>query len=81
MAVAGGITFGRGDSGCGAVMDNESDVYWFHVDSISDPTNITLGSENPRPCKINHGYFFSNAQTAFTEVILNELSYLTPEEG
>lgn len=80
LAVAGGPTYGGGDPGCGAVVDHDSKVHWFHVDSISKPKNMTLYDKNPMPCKINHTSCFCNAQTAFTEVMLTELSYLTPNE-
>lgn len=80
FAIAGGITLYGGDPGCGAVIDKESEIHWFHVDSISDPTNMTLYSENPRPCKINHDSCFCNAQMEFTAITLDELSYLTTEQ-
>jgi hypothetical protein len=79
LVVTGGPAY-EGDPGCGAVMDVNSQTHWFKIDSISEPRKMTLYSENPMPCKINHASCFCNAQTAFTEVMLTELSYLTLDE-
>ena len=79
LVVTGGPAF-TGDPGCGAVMDVDSQTHWFEIDSISEPREITIYSENPMPCKINHTSCFCNAQTKFAEVMISELSYLTPIE-
>jgi hypothetical protein len=79
LVMTGGPAY-AGDPGCGAVLDVDSTIHWFEIDSISDPQEMTVFSENPMPCKINHASCFCNAQTAFTEIMLTELSYLTPNE-
>lgn len=79
LVVTGGPAY-AGDPGCGAVMDVDSQTHWFEIDSVSEPRKMTVYSENPMPCKINHASCFCNAQTAFTEVMLTELSYLNPSE-
>lgn len=80
FVVEGGFTFGSGDTGCGAVMDNESNVHWFKVDSISNPTNITLYVENPNKCRVNYGSCFCNAQMSFAAKTLDKLSYFNSTE-
>ena len=79
LVVTGGPAY-QGDPGCGAVIDVDSQTHWFDIDSISEPNKMTIFSENPMPCKINHASCFCNAQTAFTEMMLTELSYLTSME-
>ena len=79
LVVTGGPAF-QGDPGCGAVMDIDSQIHWFEVDSISEPRKMTLYSENPMQCKINHSSCFCNAQTKLAEITIEELSYFTPEQ-
>ena len=79
LVVTGGPAF-AGDPGCGAVMDVNSQIHWFEINSISEPREITIHSENPMPCKINHSSCFCNAQTKFTEIMLTDPSYLTTIE-
>ena len=79
LVVTRGPTY-YGDPGCGAVIDVTSETHWFEIDSISNPKNMTLYSENPRACTINHSSCFCNAQTELTEITLNELSYFTTDE-
>jgi len=79
IVVTGGPAF-KGDPGCGATIDVNSETHWFEIDSISDPRKMTVYLENPMPCKINHTSCFCNAQMEFAALTLNELSYLTPEE-
>ena len=69
-----------GDPGCGAVIDTDSQTHWFEIDSVSNPAKMTVYSENPHPCKINHTSCFCNAQMELAAATLEELSYLTPEE-
>ena len=79
LVVTKGPTF-AGDPGCGAVIDVNSETHWFKIDSVSNPKNMTLYSENPRPCKINHSSCFCNAQMELTAVTIDRLSYFTPEQ-
>ena len=79
LVVTGGPAF-TGDPGCGAVMDVDLQIHWFEINSISEPSEIIIHSENPMPCKINHSSCFCNAQTKFTEIMLTDLSYLTTVE-
>ncbi len=79
LVVTSGPVF-AGDPGCGAVIDDNSDIYWFDVDSRSNAKNMTVYSENPNPCKVNWSSCFCNAQTKLTELTTAELSYLTKEE-
>ena len=79
LVVTGGPAF-EGDPGCGAVMDGDLQTRWFEIDSISEPKKMTVYSENPHPCQVNTTSCFCNAQTELTHLILDELSYFTPEE-
>ncbi|MCH9657426.1 hypothetical protein K0U27_01810 [archaeon] len=79
LVVTGGPAF-NGDPGCGAVIDVDSDTHWFKIDSISEPEIMTVYSENPMPCQINHNSCFCNAQTKLAEQTTDVLSYLAPLE-
>lgn len=69
-----------GDPGCGAIIDDKSDVYWFKVDSISNPKNMTVYNDNPNECKINYDSCFCNAQMALAAKTLDGLSYFNSTE-
>ena len=79
IVITGGPAF-TGDPGCGAVIDKNSQTHWFKIDSISEPREMTVYSENPRPCMINHASCFCNAQTKLAEITTEELVYFTPEQ-
>jgi len=79
VIVSGGLAFG-GDPGCGVVMDVDNRTHWFAINSISQPTEITLYSENPNQCKVNTSSCVCNVQMELTALTLKELSYFTPEE-
>jgi hypothetical protein len=79
LVVATGPTI-RGDPGCGAVVDASFTTHWFGVDSVSNPTQLTLYAENPNQCVVNTGSCFCNAQIQLTSLTLDELDYFTPEE-
>ena len=79
LVVTGGPTI-RGDPGCGAVVDANSTVHWFGIDSISKPERINLFSENPNKCKANTASCFCNAQIELTAITIDELDYFTSEE-
>jgi hypothetical protein len=79
LVVTGGPTF-AGDPGCGAVIDVDSSIHWFNIDSISNPTKMTLYSENPHQCEVNTTSCFCNAQIDMTILTLDELSYFTENE-
>ncbi len=70
----------RGDPGCGAVVDADSETHWFGIDSVSNPTKMTLYSENPQQCVVNTGSCFCNAQIELTSLTLDELIYFNPTE-
>jgi len=69
-----------GDPGCGAVVDTDSETHWFGIDSISNPTTMTLFSENPQQCTVNTGSCFCNAQIELASLTLDELIYFSPVE-
>jgi len=69
-----------GDPGCGAVIDVNSQTHWFRIDSISEPKEMTLYSENPNACKVNTDSCFCNVQMDLTALTFEKLSYFTPEE-
>lgn len=79
LVVTAGPAF-SGDPGCGAVIDTDLQTRWFKIDSISEPKEITMHSENPHPCKVNTASCFCNAQTELTFLTIDELSYFSPEE-
>lgn len=79
IVVTGGPAF-AGDPGCGAVIDVDSDIHWFKINSISEPRVMTVYIENPMPCQINHDSCFCNAQTRLVEQTIHTLSYLEPSE-
>jgi len=79
LVVTSGPTI-RGDPGCGAVIDVDSTVHWFGIDSISEPKKITLYSENPNQCKVNTASCFCNAQMELSALTIDELNYFTLEE-
>ncbi len=79
LVVTSGISF-QGDSGCGAVVDTDSQTHWFGIDSISKPTEITLFSENPNMCKVNTSSCFCNAQMELKSLTIDELIYFTTAE-
>lgn len=79
LVVTSGIGTG-GDSGCGAVMDADDQIHWFTINSVSQPTRITLYSENPHPCKVNTSSCLCNAQMELAALTLDGLSYFTAEE-
>ena len=78
LVVTGGPAF-QGDPGCGAVIDVDDVTHWFEIDSISNPQQMTLLSENPHPCKVNTTSCFCNAQIELT-ALTQELDYFTPLE-
>ncbi len=78
LVVTGGPAF-EGDPGCGVVIDVDDVTHWFKIDSISNPQEMTVLSENPHPCKVNTTSCFCNAQIELT-ALTSELSYFTPQE-
>ena len=79
LVVTSGISI-RGDPGCGGVVDTDSETHWFGIDSISNPTKMTLYSENPQQCVVNTRSCFCNAQIELTSLTIDELIYFTPAE-
>ncbi len=79
LAVAGGLSI-RGDSGCGAVIDTDSQTHWFGIDSISEPKKITFFQETPQMCKVNTGGCYCDIHRELTVLTLDELSYFTLQE-
>jgi hypothetical protein len=79
LVVTGGPVI-QGDSGCGAVIDADSTTHWFIINSISNPKNMTLYSENPGMCDVRGASCFCNAQIELTALTLKELSYFTIQE-
>ena len=79
LVVTSGPTTG-GDPGCGAAIDVDSTTHWFGIDSISEPKEITLFSENPHQCEVNTSSCFCNAQMELSSLTLDELNYFTLEE-
>ena len=79
IVVTGGPAF-KGDLGCGAVVDVNSETYWFEIDSISEPKKMITYSENPGSCQINLTSCFCNAQQELAAVTIDELSYFTAEQ-
>ena len=80
LAVSRQITVVEGDPGCGAVVDTDSKTHWFGIDSISNPTKMTLYSENPQQCKVNTISCFCNAQMELKSLVMDELVYFTAAE-
>jgi len=77
LVVTGGPTI-RGDSGCGAVIDIDSQTHWFGIDSLSEPKKLTLFSENPNQCEVNTGSCFCNTQIIdSTDIRRTGLFYFT----
>ena len=70
----------KGDPGCGAVVDVNSNTYWFGVDSVSNPARLTLFDENPNQCKVNTSSCFCNAQIELSSLTLDKLGYFTQQE-
>lgn len=79
LVISGGWGF-YGDPGCGVVIDTDSQTHWFAIDSVSDPREMTMYSENPHPCKVNTSSCFCSAQMDLTVLTLDELSYFTKDE-
>lgn len=69
-----------GDPRCGVVVDSNSAIHWFTVDSISKPQKMIIFPENPHQCQVNTTSCFCNAQMVLTAMTLDDLSYFTPEE-
>ncbi|MCE2506965.1 MAG: hypothetical protein J4F36_10995 [Nitrosopumilaceae archaeon] len=70
----------RGDPGCGAVADLNSAAHWFYIDSMSEPKNITLFSENPNQCRVNTSSCFCNVQIGLDALTLDEMYYFSAED-
>jgi hypothetical protein len=79
LVVSGGWGF-WGDPGCGVVIDKDSQTHWFGIDSISEPKNMTMYSENPHPCKVNTSSCYCSAQMDLVVLMIDELSYFTIQE-
>jgi hypothetical protein len=79
LIIAGGLSI-MGDSGCGAVIDIDSQTHWFVIDSISDPKKITFLQETPQMCKVNTSSCYCHVHKELTALTLNELSYFTSAE-
>lgn len=80
IIVASGPSLFDGDPRCGAVIDVDSVTHWFAIDSISEPQNMTIFSENPNPCKVNTESCFCSVQMELAVLTLDELSYFSSEE-
>lgn len=78
--VVTGVPVFSGDPRCGVVVDVNSTIHWFTVDSISKPQKMKLFSENPNPCMVNTGSCFCNAQMELAALTSDNLSYFNPEE-
>ena len=79
LVITTGVTI-RGDPACGAVVDTDSKVHWFGIDSISNPREMTLYDENPNQCVVNTISCFCNVQIELSALTLDELDYFTPQE-
>lgn len=79
LVVASGISI-RGDSGCGAVIDTDSQTHWFGIDSMSEPEKITLFEEPPPLCKVNTSGCYCDIHRELTALTLGELSYFTLQD-
>lgn len=79
LVITTGATI-RGDPACGAVVDTDSKVHWFGIDSISNPREMTLYDENPNQCVVNTSSCFCNVQIELSALTLDELDYFTPQE-
>ena len=77
LVVTRGLTL-KGDPGCGAVISTDLQTHWFGIDSVSNPTKMTLFSENPHQCMVNTSSCFCNAQIELASITLDELIYFTP---
>ena len=67
---------------CGYVIDDDKQVYWLEgrIDK-SKIYDVEVFTENPMPCKPNHGSCWCNAQTLSEEQLLDfEKTPLTPIE-
>lgn len=74
-------TFSGGDPGCGTVVDTNSTIHWFGIDSVSNPTRMRIFSDNPNQCEINTGgSCFCHTQIQLTALTTDKLDYFTPEE-
>ena len=78
LAVSRQITFAAGDPGCGAVMDMDNATHWFGIDSVSEPKEMKVFSENPNPCRPNTASCFCSVQTLLAENTITELTYFDP---
>ena len=78
LVVKRSISIG-GDPVCGIAVDGSEKLHWFAVDSLSNPSHMTVFQENPQPCKVSTSSCFCDA---YVELVASttELTYFTPEE-
>jgi len=78
LVVKGAARIG-GDPVCGIAVDDSEKLHWFAVDSLSNPSRMTVFQENPQPCKVNTSSCFCDA---YVELVAptTELTYFTSEE-
>ena len=78
LVVKRAISIG-GDPACGIAVDDSEKLHWFAVDSISNPSRMTVFQENPQPCKVNTSSCFCDA---YVELVASttELTYFTLKE-
>lgn len=79
LVITGGPAF-MGDPGCGAAVDASSKVYWFGIDSVSNPSRMTIFDDNPNQCVVNTSSCFCNVQIKLAALTTDELDYFSPEE-
>lgn len=78
LVVKRAISIG-GDPACGIAVDDSDKLHWFAVDSLSNPSRMTVFQENPQPCKVNTSSCFCDA---YVELVASttELTYFTLKE-
>ena len=68
-----------GDPACGIAVDDSEKLHWFAVDSISNPSRMTVFQENPQPCQVSTSSCFCDAHVELVASTTN-LTYFTLEE-
>jgi hypothetical protein len=80
LVVTPQLTLFAGDPACGAVVDTDSNIHWFGIDSVSNPRVITVYDKNPNPCVVNTHSCFCDTQIEMNALTTNKIDYFTPEE-
>ncbi|TAK15907.1 MAG: hypothetical protein EPO37_09425 [Nitrosarchaeum sp.] len=68
-----------GDPVCGIAVDDSDKLHWFAVDSLSNPSRMTVFQENPQPCQVNMSSCFCDAYVELVAPTTN-LTYFTLQE-